>query len=421
MASTTLSMASVSASGAATSISKSRTVGAGSQLHASAVSFPTKYSFKSFSGLKAGMAFESEASLFNDETNTVLRSSFNKQRSAEKRQVKMKAGQVQASAAYKVAVLGAAGGIGQPLSLLIKMSPLISGLNLYDIANVKGVAADLSHCNSPAQVLDFTGPAELANCLKGVDVVVIPAGVPRKPGMTRDDLFNINAGIVKTLVEAIADNCPNAFIHIISNPVNSTVPIAAEVLKQKGVYDPKKLFGVTTLDVVRANTFVAQKKNLKLIDVDVPVVGGHAGITILPLLSKTKPPVTFTQEEVEELTVRIQNAGTEVVEAKAGAGSATLSMAYAAARFVESSLRALDGDPDVYECAYIQSELTELPFFASKVKLGKQGVEAVLPDILQGLTEYEQKALEALKPELKKSIEKGIGFANKQATAGASA
>lgn len=112
-----------------------------------------------------------------------------------------------------------------------------------------------------------------------------------------------------------------ALINIISNPVNSTVPIAAEVLTAKGVYDPKKVFGVTTLDVVRANTFVAQKKNLRLIDVNVPVIGGHAGITILPLLSKTKPTVEFTPEEVEELTVRIQNAGTEVVEAKAGAGS----------------------------------------------------------------------------------------------------
>lgn len=59
-------------------------------------------------------------------------------------------------------------------------------------------------------------------------------GVPRKPGMTRDDLFNINAGIVKTLVEGIAEHCPKAWIGVISNPVNSTVPIAAEVLKQKG-------------------------------------------------------------------------------------------------------------------------------------------------------------------------------------------
>lgn len=232
----------------------------------------------------------------------------------------------------------------------------------------------------------------MANSFKDASVVVIPAGVPRKPCMTRDDLFNINANIVRTLVEAVADNSPDAYIHIISNPVNSTVPIAAEVLKKKGVYDPKKLFGVTALDVVRANTFVAKKKNLRLIDVDVPVIGGHAGITILPLLSKTKPSTTFIDKEVQELTVRIKNGGTEVVEAKAGAGSATLSMAYAAARFIESSLRALDGDSDVYECAYVQSDLTDLPFFASRVKLGSNGVEAFISSDLHGLTEYEQKS-----------------------------
>ncbi|KAJ9140463.1 hypothetical protein P3X46_031109 [Hevea brasiliensis] len=382
----------------------------------SAMRFSSQNSLTSFSGLKAStfVNCESESSFLGKESAIALRGSFTSkaQKSSHRSQYHLN---LQAS--YKVAILGAAGGIGQPLALLIKMSPLVSALHLYDIANVKGVAADLSHCNTPSQVLDFTGASELADSLKGVNVVVIPAGVPRKPGMTRDDLFNINANIVKTLVEAVADNCPDAFIHIISNPVNSTVPIAAEVLKQKGVYNPKKLFGVSTLDVVRANTFVAQKKNLKLIDVDVPVVGGHAGITILPLLSKTKPSVSFSDEEVQELTAKIQNAGTEVVEAKAGAGSATLSMAYAAARFVESSLRALDGDADVYECSYVQSDLTELPFFASRVKLGRNGVEAIISSDLQGLTGYEQKALEALKPELKASIDKGIAFAQKQPVA----
>ncbi|KAF7850546.1 hypothetical protein BT93_L5297 [Corymbia citriodora subsp. variegata] len=381
-----------------------------------AVKISSQNSFTSFSGLKAAkcVSCKADLSFLGKETTSALRQSFAQKAQKQNQNYQY---QLQPQASYKVTVLGAAGGIGQPLALLIKMSPLVSALHLYDIANVKGVAADLSHCNTPSQVLDFTGASELADSLKGTNVVVIPAGVPRKPGMTRDDLFNINANIVKTLVEAVADNCPDAFIHIISNPVNSTVPIAAEVLKQKGVYDPKKLFGVTTLDVVRANTFVAQKKNLKLIDVDVPVVGGHAGITILPLLSKTKPSISFTDEEMEQLTVRIQNAGTEVVEAKAGAGSATLSMAYAAARFVESSLRALDGDGDVYECAFVQSDLADLPFFASRVKLGKKGIEALISSDLQGLTEYEQKALETLKPELKASIEKGIAFVHKQPVA----
>lgn len=79
-------------------------------------------------------------------------------------------------------------------------------------------------------------------------------------GMTRDDLFNTNATIVADLVTACAKNCPRAIIAIIANPVNSTVPIAAEVMKAHRVFDEKKIIGVTTLDVVRAANFVAEAK-----------------------------------------------------------------------------------------------------------------------------------------------------------------
>ena len=101
--------------------------------------------------------------------------------------------------------------------------------------------------------------------------------------MTRDDLVNTNASIVQHLVEGCAEFCPEAVLAIISNPVNSIVHIAAEVLKKAGVYDKRKLCGVTTLDVCRANAFAAASQegwNPK--DVDVTVVGGHAGITIFP-------------------------------------------------------------------------------------------------------------------------------------------
>jgi malate dehydrogenase len=111
--------------------------------------------------------------------------------------------------------------------------------------------------DAPTQVSVYIGVSELAAALKGVDLVIISAGVPNKPGMTRDDLFNINAGIVRSLIEGVADHCFDALINIISNLVNSIVPIAIEVLKAKNVYDPKKVFGVTTLDVVCANIFVA--------------------------------------------------------------------------------------------------------------------------------------------------------------------
>lgn len=82
----------------------------------------------------------------------------------------------------KVAVLGAAGGIGQPLSLLLKANPLVSELSLYDIVNTPGVAADLSHICSPSTVKGFMGDDQLSEALTGCKIVVIPAGVPRKPG-----------------------------------------------------------------------------------------------------------------------------------------------------------------------------------------------------------------------------------------------
>jgi malate dehydrogenase len=204
------------------------------------------------------------------------------------------------------------------MALLLKESPLVTQLVLYDVVNTAGVAADLSHIETPAQVTAFQGSDQLPDALKGCDVVLIPAGVPRKPGMTRDDLFNTNASIVLELCKAAAQSCPEAMLGIISNPVNSTVPIASEIYKRVGVYNPKKIFGVSTLDVVRANTFVAEAKNLNVEETNVPVVGGHSGVTILPLLSQVKPSVTFTDEEIASLTERIQNAGTEVVNAKAG-------------------------------------------------------------------------------------------------------
>jgi len=141
------------------------------------------------------------------------------------------------SSHVKVAVLGAAGGIGQPLSLLCKLSDSIDEVACYDVVGTPGVAADLSHCPTKAVITGDlpsagtwppSGNSGLERTLTGASVVVIPAGVPRKPGMTRDDLFNTNASIVQTLVEGCAKYCPDATLAIISNPVNSTVPIAAE-------------------------------------------------------------------------------------------------------------------------------------------------------------------------------------------------
>ena len=301
----------------------------------------------------------------------------------------------------KVAILGAAGGIGQALSLLLKTQlPNGTDLSLYDIAPVTpGVAADLSHIPTDVKVTGFSGE-DPSPALVSADIVLISAGVARKPGMDRSDLFNINAGIVKNLVSACADTCPKALIGIITNPVNTTVAIAAGILKQKGVYDPARLFGITTLDIIRSNTFVAEVNGVSPEDVNVPVIGGHSGITILPLLSQSG--FQFNADEAAAMTLRIQNAGTEVVEAKAGGGSATLSMGQAAAKFGLSLVRALNGEKGIVECTYVEGSGDKARFFAQPVLLGKNGVEKILS--YGELSDFEETTLNASLDTLKADI-----------------
>ena len=309
----------------------------------------------------------------------------------------------------KVVVLGAAGGIGQALGLLLKTDlPAGTELALYDIAPVTpGVAADLSHIPTPVKVEGFSG-VDPSPALVNADIVLISAGMARKPGMDRSDLFNINAGIVENLVSACADNCPKAMIGIITNPVNTTVAIAAEVLKNKGVYDASRLFGITTLDVIRSSTFVAEIYDKDPRDVSVPVIGGHSGITILPLLSQSG--YEFSDEDAAAMTKRIQNAGTEVVEAKAGGGSATLSMGQAAAKFGLSLVRALNGEKDVVECTYVEGSGELARFFAQPVLLGKNGVEKILD--YGNLSEFEQATLNDALETLRSDIKIGEDFVN---------
>jgi len=245
--------------------------------------------------------------------------------------------------------------------------------------------------------------------------------------LTQTDLFNTNASIVRDLAKACADAAPNANILVISNPVremaftlpvstltslqvNSTVPIVAEIYKSKGVYNPKRLFGVTTLDVVRASRFISQIKNTDPADEAITVIGGHSGATIVPLLSQSTGSA-LEGKALDDFVQRVQFGGDEVVKAKSGAGSATLSMAMAGARFAESLLKAAQGEKGVVEPTFVASPLYEsegIPFFASKVELGPEGVEKIHE--VGEITPYEQKLLETCKADLKKNIEKGVAF-----------
>lgn len=185
---------------------------------------------------------------------------------------------------------------------------------------------------------------------------------------------------MRDLITGVAKYSPKAFIAIISNPVNSTVPIAAEVLKSHGVFDPARLFGVTTLDTVRSETFTAHVLGKSPTEFTIPVIGGHSGETIVPLLSLASPAVSVEGEQRDALIKRIQFGGDEVVQAKEGKGSATLSMAHAGFRFVDSILKAVSGTAGIVENTFVYlpgveggeavKKITGVDYFALPVELG---------------------------------------------------
>eukprot|EP01062_Namystynia_karyoxenos_P015248 TRINITY_DN15533_c1_g1_i4.p2 TRINITY_DN15533_c1_g1~~TRINITY_DN15533_c1_g1_i4.p2 ORF type:complete len:397 (+),score=147.53 TRINITY_DN15533_c1_g1_i4:80-1192(+) len=328
----------------------------------------------------------------------------------------------------KVAVLGAAGGIGQTLSLMLKIHlPAGSILHMYDVSPaVQGVAADISHVDTQVSVRAFTGdpkvrgdPALQAAC-KDVDVVTMIAGFPRQPGMTRADLFDKNASVVRNLVEVVAHVAPTCMLCIGTNPVNAVVPLAADILKHKGVYNKDRLFGVTILDNLRACCFLNEalaeqgewdKTYLPPVK-EVPVIGGHSDTTIVPCYSATNghnlPP-----EKLAYLYQRTRNGGTEVVKAKAGKGSATLSMGVANAHFVIAICEALLGHRTPTVCAMVDTAgQAEVEFMACPVRVGCNGIEARLS--MPPLNATERDLLAQAMPILKKDAEQGSSWIAQQ-------
>lgn len=144
----------------------------------------------------------------------------------------------------KISILGAAGNIGQGLSLILKreLSSVKKEVELflYDINPIiLGVGLDLSHIPTNVKV---QSSRDIINTLYGADIVVITAGVTRKPGMNRSDLFTINAALIYNFSQQIAKICPEAMIAVITNPLNTTVCILAEVLKKYGYYNKKDIW-----------------------------------------------------------------------------------------------------------------------------------------------------------------------------------
>ncbi len=157
---------------------------------------------------------------------------------------------------------------------------------------------------------------------------------------------------------------------------------------------------------MRASRFISELRNTDPADENVLVVGGHSGATIVPLLSWSD--ISLEGKQLDDFVYRVQYGGDEVVKAKDGAGSATLSMAMAGARFAESLLKAAQGEKGIVEPTFVDSPLYKdqgIDFFASLVELGPGGAEKIHP--VGNITPYEKKLLDTALKDLKGNINKG--------------
>lgn len=314
----------------------------------------------------------------------------------------------------KVCVIGAAGGIGQPLSLLLMKNENIKQLALYDIVNVTGIVEDLKGCNYSTNVTAYERESQLPKALSRAHIVVIVAGVTIKPHQTRDDVFPTNAKMIVDLCKIIQLHAPDSLVAIVTNPVNALVPLAVETLNQVTVScdAAKRVFGVTTLDVTRAAAMATRYIDSPAEKIVVPVVGGHDEETIIPLLSKAKPTPkvgSINDQVTTEFTRELRAAGHKVLLEKKQ-GTATLSTANATEQLVNLLVMAKVQNKKVSTYAYVKTNVVPgCDYFATLVDIWTLGITKVHP--LGELSKLEQGMVDTAVPFIKRSVRKGETYA----------
>ncbi|MCB0318286.1 MAG: malate dehydrogenase [Bdellovibrionales bacterium] len=239
----------------------------------------------------------------------------------------------------KIALIGA-GNIGGTLALLTGLRNLGDAV-LYDIVDgmPQGKALDLAHL-TPVFGCDFNikGTNDISD-IKDADVCIVTSGIPRKPGMSRDDLVKTNASIITQVGEGIKKHAPNAFVIVITNPLDAMVWLMQKVTGFKSSH----VVGMAgVLDTARYQSFLAQELNVSVTSVSAFVLGGH-GDTMVPVRSYTTCggiPIAnlITDKRLDEIEDRVRNAGGEVVSLLK-TGSAFYSPAASAIQMAEAYIR----------------------------------------------------------------------------------
>lgn len=305
---------------------------------------------------------------------------------------------------YQVTVLGAANEIGQTVSLLLRAQPSITKLVIHDSLDLTpGVLMDVAHVPAEATVMGYTGEQTLDRALKNSDLVIATGGMIRKPGITKKSWLSANTEFIRNVAAKIAKCVPMPFVGIVTEPVNSMVPMAAEIMRNHGNFDGKKLFGVTAIDALRAQCMYASENLLFPGECYVPVIGGHSEKTMVPLLSKTKPHVDMNEKHIQEFTLRVRKCDDMVIQAKKG-WSPTLSLSFSILVFARGILEVLQGRQSKVH-AYVENNDFGTSYFSGLVSINRNGVEEM--QRYTDLSKYEVHLLERSIDQLRRDISKG--------------
>ena len=299
----------------------------------------------------------------------------------------------------KIGLIGG-GQIGGNLALLAAQKEL-GDVMLYDIPNaegmIKGKALDItqlrSHGGYDVNVTASSDPADLADS----DVIIITAGVPRKPGMDREDLLSINVKIISDVAENVKKYAPSAFVIVLSNPLDA---IVYAFYKVSG-FDKSKVVGMAgALDSARFNAFLSMETGYSLQDINCMVLGGHGDtmvpITRLATIGGVPAEEIISKDRLDQIVERVRFGGGEIVKLF-GNGSAYYAPASSAIEMAESFLK--DKKRVIPSAALCSGEFgVDGYFIGVPTVIGKDGIEKIIEfDLLESEREELNKTLDAVK------------------------
>ena len=282
----------------------------------------------------------------------------------------------------KISLIGA-GQIGGTLAHLIGLKELVEEVVLFDVASgiAKGKALDISQSSSVDGFnVKFSGTDNYED-IKNSDAIIITAGVPRKPGMSRDDLLGINLKIIKQVAEGIKKNSPEAFVICITNPLD----VMVMAFQKYSNLPEKKVVGMAgILDSSRFKLFLSLELNVPVKEIETMVMGGHGDTMVpLPRLTKVsgKPLLDLVKEgkispeKLESINQRTRDGGAEIIKFLEK-GSAFYAPAASGAEMASSYLR---DEKKLLPCAaYLGGEYGIKGLYAGvPVIIGKNGVEKI--------------------------------------------